>query len=214
MGLRAEYVDHMGDDLAVVNAARVSFAKEVSEFREQDAKLINYLATHDHWTPFAHTAIKLRMGAPVPIRTQSFKHKIGMVENEESRRYINSEPEIYIPTFREVADNKKQGSGEVFADKKQKKLQDFYIKSTNKAVEDYKAMLANGVCEEQARFLLPQGAIVNWIWTGNLISFANFVKKRKASDAQGEIQELAQAVDKIIEPLFPHSWKALTGGVK
>lgn len=214
MVLRAEYVDHMGDDLAVVNAARVSFAKEVSEFREQDAKLINYLATHDHWTPFAHTAIKLRMGAPVPIRTQSFKHKVGMVENEESRRYINSEPEIYIPTFREVVDNKKQGSGKVFEGKKQKELQDFYTRSTNRSVEDYKAALANGVCEEQARFLLPQGAIVNWIWTGNLVSFANFVKKRKASDAQGEIQELAQAVDKIIEPLFPHSWKALTGGVK
>lgn len=208
--MRAEYVDHMGDDLAVVNAARVSFAKEAKEFKEQDAKLIKYLAKHKHWTPFAHTAIKLRMAAPVPIRTQCFKHKIGLVENEESRRYISCEPEIYVPTFRKATDNKKQGSGEEFTGKEQENLQQFYKKSTSKAVEDYKAALAMGVCEEQARFLLPQGAIVNWIWTGNLVSFANFAEKRTASDAQGEIQELANAVKDIIKPLFPVSWEALT----
>lgn len=208
--MRAEYVDHMGDDLAVVNAARVSFAKEAKEFKEQDAKLIKYLAKHKHWTPFAHTAIKLRMAAPVPIRTQCFKHKIGLVENEESRRYISCEPEIYIPVFRKAADNKKQGSGGEFTGKEQENLQQFYKKSTGKAVEDYKAALAMGVCEEQARFLLPQGAIVNWIWTGNLVSFANFVEKRTASDAQGEIQELANKVKELIKPLFPVSWEALT----
>lgn len=208
--MRAEYVDHMGDDLAVVNAARVSFAKEATEFKEQDAKLIKYLAKHKHWTPFAHTAIKLRMAAPVPIRTQCFKHKIGLVENEESRRYISCEPEIYVPTFRKAADNKKQGSGEEFTGKEQDNLQQFYKDRTSKAVEDYKAALAMGVCEEQARFLLPQGAVVNWIWTGNLVSFANFVEKRAASDAQGEIQELANKVKELIKPLFPVSWEALT----
>lgn len=207
--MRAEYVDHMGDDLAVVNAARVSFAKEATEFKEQDAKLIKYLAKHKHWTPFAHTAIKLRMAAPVPIRTQCFKHKIGLVENEESRRYISCEPEIYIPTFRKAADNKKQGSGEEFTGKEQENLQQFYKDKTNKVVEDYKALLSMGVCEEQARFVLPQGAVVNWIWTGNLVSFANFVEKRTASDAQGEIQELANKVKELIKPLFPVSWEAL-----
>lgn len=236
--MKAQYIDHMGDDLAVVNAARVSFDKtstyvyldedgnEVGKelpngfaksflntpkvLREKDVRLIKYLAKHDHWTPFAHTAIKLRMGAPVPIRTQCFKHKIGMVENEESRRYISSEPEIYVPLFRKAADNKKQGSAEPFVGDEQYNLQQAYEKFTSDAVEFYKSLLARGVCEEQARFALPQGAVVNWIWTGNLVSFANFYKKRSASDAQGEIQLLAKEVDRIIAPLFPHSWKALT----
>lgn len=161
-------------------------------------------------TPFGHTAIKLRMAAPIPIRTQCFKHKIGLVENEESRRYINSEPEIYIPTFRKAAEDKKQGSGEEFTGKEQENLQQFYKGRTDNLVRDYKALLAQGVCEEQARFILPQGAVVNWIWTGNLVSFANFVNKRTASDAQGEVQELANAVKELIKPLFPVSWEALT----
>ncbi|WP_370242838.1 FAD-dependent thymidylate synthase [Marisediminitalea sp.] len=236
--MRAQYIDHMGDDLAVVNAARVSFDKvssyvtldedgnevelpEVEGFnskffetpkvlREKDVKLISYLAKHDHWTPFAHTAIKMRMAAPVPIRTQCFKHKVGMVENEESRRYISVEPEIYVPLFRQATANKKQGSGDVFTGKEQYALQEDYERLTKAAVEAYKDFLARGVCEEQARFLLPQGAVVNWIWTGNLVSFANFYKKRAASDAQKEVQLLAKEVDRIIAPLFPHSWKALT----
>lgn len=210
--IKVELLDHMGDDIAVVQAARVSFAKDAdTEFDNvKDGKLINYLAKHDHWTPFAHTALKFRIAAPVPIRTQCFKHKIGMVENEESRRYISTTPEIFIPEFfrAKPEGSIKQGS----ADKHSSS--DFWINEyqevTAKAVDLYLDMLADGVCPEQARFILPQGAIVNWIWTGNLVSFANFYNKRTDPNAQKEVQVVAELVGKEVERIFPVSWIALT----
>ena len=162
-----------------------------------------------HWTPFAHTAITLRMKAPIPVRTQAFKHKQGMVENEESRRYISATPEIFIPEFREKpAGSIKQGSGgkHEAADYWQRQ----YVEQTQRAVKLYEEMLADDIAPEQARFVLPQGAMVNWIWTGNLLAFANFFNKRSDSHAQQEIQDLAHAVAAIVEPLFPVSWAALT----
>lgn len=162
-----------------------------------------------HWTPFAHTAISLRMKAPIPIRTQCFKHKQGLVENEESRRYISSEPEIFIPEFREKpAGSIKQGSAGIHESNDHWKHE--YKIQTSKAVALYMRMLEDGVAPEQARLVLPQGAMVNWVWTGNLLAFANFYNKRSDSHAQGEIQELAELVKAIIEPLFPVSWSALT----
>jgi thymidylate synthase (FAD) len=221
--MNVELVDHMGNDLSVVNAARVSFAKTsefdlipdeeerlVSTLKKKDIGLIKFLAKHKHWTPFAHTAITLRMQAPIPIRTQAFKHKIGLVENEESRRYINSEPSFYMPTFRQQADDKKQGSGEEFIPLEQEILNALYKSIMERAVIDYKSLLEKGVCEEQARFVLPQGCEVNWFWTGNLVSFANFVQKRTDPTAQGEIQDLARMVNKTIAPLYPVAWEALT----
>ena len=212
--MKVEYVDHMGDDLAIVNAARVSFDKtsqlEEGSLIEDDVRLINYLAKHHHWTPFAHTAISLRMGAPVPIRTQCFKHKVGLVENEESRRYIKSTPVIYIPKeFRSIPEGSiKQGSGDVHEDSEYCVEQ--YELVTSVAVITYTHMIQSGVCPEQARLVLPQGAIVNWIWTGNLLSFANFYNKRIEASAQKEVQAVAAKVREIIEPLFPVSWKGLT----
>lgn len=210
MSIKVELIDSMGSDLAVVNAARVSFAKEALEFREADEKLIRYLATHDHWTPFAHTALQFRVAAPVPIRTQCFKHKIGLVENEESRRYISTRPEIYIPEFfRE----KPQGSikqGSAGEHKDNHFWLEVYKARTTESVDAYMEMIEAGVCPEQARFVLPQGAIVNWIWTGNLVSFANFVNKRTEEHAQKEVKDVAVILSSLVEPLFPVSWKALT----
>lgn len=222
--MKAELVDYMGTDLSVVNAARVSFDKESTwehyedngNFCEsgflskEDTKLIRYLAKHDHWTPFAHTAITLRMKAPVPIRTQCFKHKQGLVENEESRRYINSRPELFIPKhFRNApVGSVKQGSGGEHYDSDHWLNQ--YKLRCAEMIDLYEAMIADGVCTEQARFVLPQGCEVNWIWTGNLYAFANFYKKRTDSHAQEEIRDLANAVGEIVEGLFPVSWKALT----
>ena len=209
--IKVELIDHMGSDLAVVNAARVSFAKESQQFVEQDIKLINYLATHDHWTPFAHTALQFRVAAPVPIRTQCFKHKVGLVENEESRRYISTVPEIYIPEFfrSKPEGSIKQGSADKHEDS------DFwlqrYVSYTGGAVQLYMMMLEAGICPEQARFVLPQGAIVNWIWTGNLIAFANFYNKRTDNHAQKEVQDVALILGPLVEQLFPVSWRALTG---
>ena len=217
----ALYVDHMGNDLSVVKAAKISFADDdnVQEFimkidvegtgKKSHEGLIQYLAKHNHWTPFAHTAITLRMKAPVPIRTQCFKHKQGFVENEESRRYIKSTPEYYLPVWRESVENKKQGSGGVMDDKCQYQENVLYSRHMESAIRSYEAAIKRGVAEEQARLYLPQGCMVNWYWTGSLAAFARFVKQRSDSHAQGEIQELAEMVGSIIAPLYPVAWKAL-----
>jgi thymidylate synthase (FAD) len=230
--VKVELIDRMGSDLSAVNAARVSFDKE-SEWEEmcpcgstepcysgycrmdqhlseRDQKLITYLAKHDHWTPFAHTALQFRVSAPVPIRTQCFKHKQGLVENEESRRYISSRPELYVPEyFRSKPEGSiKQGSGDEHENSGMWLVE--YQKECQAMIGLYVDMVDDGVCPEQARFVLPQGVEVNWIWTGNLYAFANFYNKRTDPHAQKEIQELAKQLSELVEPLFPHSWKALT----
>lgn len=234
--MKAELINLMGSDLTVVNAARVSFDKEsqweVSDcdcanpgadcdlrclteeprLRQEDAKLISYLAKHDHWTPFAHTSIQLRMQAPVPIRTQCFKHKQGLVENEESRRYISSRPALFVPDeFRSAPTNgAKQGSS--WKHPRSGFYRTLYEAKCEEMIELYESMIEDGVCPEQARFVLPQGVEVNWIWTGNLYAFANFYNKRTDHHAQREVQDLAKLVGDLISPLFPVSWKALTNG--
>lgn len=206
------YVDHMGNDLSVVNAARVSFAKIKDDFDANDERLVNYLAKHDHWTPFAHTAVTLRVSAPIPIRTQCFKHKVGLVENEESRRYISVRPELYTPSeFR----NRPDGSIKQGSDGKHERSASWridYHELATQCIDLYESMIADGVCPEQARFILPQGCEVNWMWTGNLMAFANFYNKRTDPHAQEEIQHLARLVGATVEQLFPISWKALTNG--
>lgn len=208
--IKVELLDSMGSDLDVVNAARVSFNNYSGIFCDKDEKLIKYLARYNHWTPFAHTALKFRVAAPVPIRTQCFKHKVGMVENEESRRYISTTPEIFIPEFfrSKPEGSIKQGSGGLHKDNDL--LLSEYKRCVQNSVELYESMLKRGVCPEQARFVLPQGAIVNWIWTGNLVSFANFYNKRTDPTAQKEVKVVAELVGKEVERIFPVSWKALT----
>lgn len=208
-------IDVMGNDLSVDRAARVSFASE-NEARppEKTERLIKYLAKHNHWTPFAHTAITLRMTAPIPIRTQCFKHKQGFVENEESRRYVCYVPDVFLPEWREKADNKKQGSGGVISPEKSEVITRLYKNQVYTAILTYEELINRGVCEEQARFVLPQGCFVNWYWTGSLSAYARFYKQRTDPHAQKEIQDLAKQVGEVIEPLFPLSWKALTSEVK
>lgn len=165
----------------------------------------------EHWIPFSHPHISVRVAAPVPIARQCFKHKIGLVESEESRRYIKSTPVIYIPDeFRAAAPNVKQGSAgkHVASDK----YRDLYKKQIQEAVKLYTDMVEVGICPEQARFALPQGAEVNWAWTGSLYAFANVYNQRIDSHAQKEVQVIAEQLDKIISPLYPVSWAALTKG--
>jgi thymidylate synthase (FAD) len=165
----------------------------------------------EHWVPFGHPHISLRMSAPIPIRVQSFKHKVGFVESEESRRYISTTPQFFIPDhFRAAAASVKQGSAGKHKDSdfwKQK-----YSWACTDAIQKYEDMLKAGVCPEQARFILPQGCEVNWLWTGSLYAFANFFNQRSDSHAQKEVQDLAKLVGDIIEPLYPVSWSALTQG--
>ena len=178
--------------------------------RNQVAKLYDQIRnTATHFTPFCHTAITVQCTAPVPIRTQAFKHKVGFVENEESRRYITSTPELYLPeSIRAKAEDVKQGSGGMHDSSSA--WYNRYVISCNKAIALYEEMIADGVCPEQARFILPQGCMVNWVWTGNVMSFANMFNKRIDPHAQKEVQDLALAIQEVVEPLFPISWKALT----
>lgn len=189
--------------LDVVGISNMNDASDLLEF----AKRIP-----EHWVPFAHTAISLRMSAPVPIRTQAFKHKMGLVESEESRRYIKSRPVLFVPdVFRAAPEaDIKQGSGGEHPASHW--IQKQYVERCESMIDYYQQLIEDGVAPEQARFVLPQGVEVQWIWTGNLYAFANFFNKRTDAHAQGEIQDLAKAVGKIIQPLFPVSWQALTGG--
>lgn len=214
--MQVEYVDHLGSDINVVNAARVSFAKEVVEFDlEKDTKLINYLAKHNHWSPLAHTAVTIRVKAPIFMARQFVKHQIGLVWNEESRRYISDEPEFYIPeVFRGKPVNAKQGSSEDvvswidygFGGETPYEL---VHRSIYNALNDYERLLQSGVAPEQARMVLPQNVMTNWMWTGSLVAFARVCKLRLDSHAQKEAQELAKLIHDVIAPLYPVSWKAL-----
>jgi thymidylate synthase (FAD) len=215
-----EYVDHMGSDLTVVNAARVSFAKtsewEHSEdgtrvLSQKDQRLIKYLASHNHWTPFAHPQITLRIKAPIFVRTQLFKHKVGFTENEISRRYVTNEPEFYIPEWRSApTDGAKQGSSDFIFDPYVNDLDSMYTRIALDSVEIYKELLKEGVAPEQARSVLPQGTYTEWWWTGSLSAYARVFKQRIDAHAQWEVQQYAGAIGKILEPLFPHSWSVLT----
>ena len=215
-----EYIEHMGSDLMVANAARVSFAKtsewETAEdgtrkLSQRDQKLIKYLAEHNHWTPFAHPQITLRIKAPIFVRTQLFKHKVGFTENEVSRRYVTAEPEFYTPDWRAApTDGAKQGSSDFMYDPVVEDLDRVYNRIALDSVEIYKTLLKEGVAPEQARALLPQGTYTEWWWTGSLSAYARVFKQRIDAHAQWECQEYAKAIGSIIEPLFPHSWKVLT----
>lgn len=179
---------------------------------DEAKKLAVYLRKiPEHWVPFGHPHISLRMQAPIPIARQAFKHKIGFIESEESRRYISSTPKLFIPEhFRSAAESVKQGSAGTHPSNEL--WLEIYKSRCQEIIKTYELAIADGICPEQARFFLPQGVEVNWVWTGSLYAFANFYNQRSDSHAQAEIQELAQQVSSIIEPLFPISWKALTQG--
>ena len=218
------YIDHMGSDLMVVNSARVSFAKESNwdsepdfdgaremKLSEKDKKLIAYLAKHKHWTPFAHPQITLRIKAPISIRTQLFKHKVGFVENEVSRRYVSTDPEFYNPMWRSKPTNgAKQGSEDFMSTEDGNLCHYAYAHVMDTALSTYNMLLNKGVAPEQARFVLPQGAYTEWYWTGSLAAYARVYKQRSDPHAQWEVRQYADAMGELIAPLFPVSWEVLT----
>lgn len=207
--ISVELIDWMGNDDSVVNAARVSFAKEASNYTpEQNCKLIQFLAREKHELPFAHTAVTLRVKAPIPQRTQCFKSKVGFCENEESRRYISTEPELFVPEFREAVKDKKQGSGSTHTYNEE--WRGFYERMIQNNIEMYGLMIKAGICPEQARYVLPQGVMVNWIWTGSLLAYARFYNLRSKPDSQAETRLIADMVGGYMSSLYPVSWTALT----
>lgn len=202
-----EYLDHMGSDLSVVNAARVSFHKEHEEFdHKTDRGLIKYLAKHNHWSPFAHCSASFRVKAPIFVARQLVKHTVGFSWNEVSRRYVDEEPEFYIPeVWRERAENVKQGSSDAAV---LFRVDPGRVASAN-ALSWYSDMLKAGVCPEQARMILPQNTMTEWIWTGTLYAWARMCQLRMDSHTQKETQVVAQKIHEIMWDLFPVSWEFL-----
>lgn len=207
--MKVEYIDHMGNDDSIVNAARVSFAKGANQYTaEQNANLINYLARHNHWTPFAHAVVTMRFKAPIAIHAQCVKHQVGFAMNTVSRRYVTDRPELFVPQFRTKPDGSiKQGSGS--AHENNAALQVIYKRTCDHAISLYEDMIEDGVAPEQARFILPQGVYTEWVWTGSLQAWSRFYNQRIDPHAQKEIQQLAEMVDDMMYTLFPVSWAAL-----
>lgn len=226
-------VDYMGSDLSVVNAARVSFSKEsnweyvnaacVDEhykpipehsdrvLGEKDAKLISYLARHNHWTPFGHCFSTFRIKAPLFVARQIGKHQVGLVWNEVSRRYVDDEPEFYVPqSFRGRAENVKQGSSSEAVETPGAGVDypgiDFAVET---ALGAYKGLLKDGVAPELARMVLPQNTMTEWIWSGSLAAFSRVCKLRLDPHTQLETQEVAQVISQQMAELYPVSWGAL-----
>lgn len=252
--MEVTYVDHMGDDIRVVNSARVSFAKESDweycagfegqycddrckihgtkcpDLNERDQKLINYLARHNHWTPFSHVQITMREKVPIFVARQRFKHMVGFTYNEVSRRYVDDPPEFFIPkTWRKRAENKKQGSSDETVthfgrayiwdynqgfnpDDPIDKAYEFFL---SHAKFLYTELIESGVAPEQARMVLPQNMYTEYYVTGSLAAWARAYKLRSDPNSQQEIQELAEKWNDVISNIksLQYSWKALTNGV-
>ena len=272
--MKATYIDHMGTDLSVVNAAKVSFGKR-SEWHyersdgtvspktsdrmrgnkvlsKQDQRLIQFLARGctsgdwdnlltdvsngtetaywqkggteelesvlnyirkmpSHWSPFAHTAISLHLKMPIFVARQIMKHTTGIEYNEVSRRYVDSDPEFYSPSWRWAADNVKQGSGKELTEEEHHNLpsDEEYQRVLSAAANTYHNLIKDGVAPEQARMVLPQSMYTEVIATGNLYAWANMYIQRTDSHAQKETQDLAKQIGDIVKPLYPVSWAAL-----
>ena len=206
--METKLIDVMGTDLTVVNAARVSFGKKKEKFEEGDEKLIRYLAKHNHWSPFGHCMLQFHIKAPVFVARQLVKHQIGLVWNEISRRYVDTQPEFYeVDKWRGQPIDKKQGSdGEV-----EKQGSCAYSKQMveNNAIIAYNSLLDAGVAPEQARMVLPQSLMTEWYWSGSLYAFARVCNLRCAKDSQYETRLIANEIDTQCKIKFPVSWKEL-----
>jgi thymidylate synthase (FAD) len=202
----------MGDDLMVVNAARVSFAKESREFKEQDAKLIQYLARHDHISPFFHPQIQMRIKMPIFVAREWYRHQIGFSRNEVSRRYVDTIPDCWVPghdDLRERDPKLKQGSKPTPIENAEV-VGEWIHTHVDNSIALYEKLLAQGVAPEIARTVLPQSMYTEFIETGSLAAYARLYKLRTSPDAQREIQKYAQAIGEELSKRFPISWAALT----
>ena len=212
--IEVTYVNHMGDDLSVVNAARVSFGKksdymprvhmgEPKVLQYKDDRLIKYLAKHKHKSPFNHTFTTFHVKAPVFVARQLVKHEY-MPWNEISRRYVDSDPEFYVPdVWRGRAQDKKQGSAGVVKTNANIEYQN------NVMLQLYKQQLDEGVTPEQARMNLPQSMMTEWYWSGTLYAFAKMCGLRLKEDTQAETRIVAEKIEDVMATLYPVSWEAL-----
>jgi len=212
--IEVTYVNHMGNDMTVVNAARVSFAKESTwddynseteqyVLKDKDRKLVHYLAEHGHYSPFGHCFASFHIKAPIFVARQLVKHKF-LRWNEISRRYVDSKPEFYEPDeWRGKSKDKKQGSEgvvQVYMDQSMQWYRQFVA---------YENLINNGVCPEQARMVLPQSMMTEWYWSGSLDAFADMCNLRCTGDTQLETRLVANQICNSMKEWFPTSWFAL-----
>jgi thymidylate synthase (FAD) len=210
-------VDHMGSDLSIVNAARVSYDKESKEFNERDNRLLSYLLEHGHDSPLRHATVTYEIYAPLMVARQWWKYAVGSTHlednngwNESSRRYVTENEEFYYPEiWRSAPENSKQGSGQPLNDSDQEMWNEVLEYMNSTAIAIYKQALNKGMAPEQARLFLPaNGLYVRWRWTTSLAALIHFLQQRLQEDAQYEIQEYAQGVRDITQPLFPAVFEA------
>lgn len=215
--MKVTLIDSMGTDLTIVNAARVSFAKQSTwgrnvptspnptDLSDRDKKLVKYLAEHNHWSPFGHGSLQFHIKAPIFVARQLVKHQVGLVWNEVSRRYVDDEPEFYIPKeWRLKAENKKQGSSD--------ETIEYDVSGTMQfCKETYENLLNNNVAPEMARMVLPQNMMTEWYWSGTLYAFARVCNLRCKDDTQAETRIIANQISEEAQKMFPVSWENLTG---
>jgi len=206
-----DFVDKLGTDLTPVNAARVSFDKHQEVFdADKDQKLLNYLADNNHWTPFAHAQMQLRVTAPIFVARQLVKHQIGLVWNEVSRRYVSDEPTYFLPTVwrgKPIGGAKQGSHGEVILPVAMLHRMNALM---GNSVSLYTDLMDIGVCAEQARMFLLQNMMTSWYWTGSLFACARICMLRLDPHAQGETRDVASVIDQICGAQFPHAWGALS----
>jgi thymidylate synthase (FAD) len=231
MKMYAKLNDVMGTDIDVVNAARVSFAKKssydvigrkeeyddegnvcevshITQMRLGDRKLLQYLADHNHWSPFSHCYLSFTVKAPIFVARQLQKHTVGLAWNEVSRRYVNTTPEFYIPdAWRGRADDKKQGSSDTVVGINPELATVLH----ELALVNYTAMIDAGVCAEQARMVLPQSMYTEWVWSGSLYAFLRVCKLRLDAHTQKETSMLVQQIADVLKNKFPESWRVFNG---
>lgn len=227
--IEVTYIDHMGSDLSVVNAARVSFGKKseaiewqylnldhvsgdlLPVLKEGDVKLIHYLAKHEHYSPFGHCFASFHVKAPIFVARQLVKHEY-LRWNEISRRYVDDEPEFYVPkVWRGRSKDKKQGSDGVVHDVLELEDGPYFSPEDGYSLclEMYEMLLNKGVAPEQARMVLPQSTMTEWYWSGSLDAFANMCNLRLKPDTQFETRLVANAISIDMKKIWPVSWEAL-----
>ena len=209
--MQVTLINSMGTDQTVVDAARVSFAKKADNYTDaQNDKLIQYLARHNHWTPFGHAQATFHIEAPVFVARQLVKHQVGLVWNEVSRRYVDDSPRFFSPSsWRPRSQDKKQGSDkhDIIPDMRQ--AWKIYENAVHNISKTYSILLDMGVAPEQARMVLPQSMMTEWYWTGSLAAWSRVCRLRISEDAQAETERIAQDISREMKQLFPVSWAAL-----
>lgn len=203
-------IEVLGNDLTVVNAARVSFAKHHTEFTKGDKGLIRYLLRYNHWSPFSHPQIQLRIRMPIFVARQWFKHTVGFTRNEVSRRYVKDAPEFFTPEFfRGEHKDKKQGSTDEELPQSWQLLE-CLEKHHKMCMREYNSLLACGVCPEQARMVLPQTMMTEFYETGSLAAYLRLIGLRDQPDAQKEIRVYAKAIVEVLKVKFPTTYRVYT----